>query len=376
MSGSSIRRWALALGVWAATASFWVALLLHRGWLTSPRDFDPVTFELTALPSKWLYALGAPREGDPAPDVALAQYFASTDRRTPEVQALVPAVSAAIDARLDAALRELGVRSVRGLGAWPPVSTALTRPPAILASSPRDRIRLLSVRPIDGSITATAAADLEAAVDAASTNRVSLVAPLGGISTYPAIVTDDTTYVATVQVAAHEWVHHYLAFTELGWRTLVSREALTINETVADIAGSEIAAQVLSMPGAREIAPPRIETAEAALARAATDATLRDLRREVDGLLAAGEVERAEARMEEVRQDLATRGTRIRKLNQAFFAWYGTYAARPDSIDPLGGQIRELRRASGSLPRFLEVVGGASSRAEVAARLAELQRNP
>ncbi|MFN8639196.1 MAG: hypothetical protein U0360_06995 [Dehalococcoidia bacterium] len=376
MRRSSARRWMLAIGVWAATALLWTALLLHRGWLSSPRDFDPVTFELTALPSKWLHALGTSRRGQPAPDVVLATFFTSTDRRSPAMRALEPEVAAALDIRIDAALRRLGVRSAVGVGVWPPVSTALTQPPAILASSPRDRIRLLSARPIDGGITGAAAADLEREVDASSTNRVSLVAPLGGISTYPAIVTDDSSYTSTVQVAAHEWVHHYLAFTELGLRTLVSREALTINETVSDIAGSEIAAQVLSMSGTPEGGAPRVETAEAARARSEGDAALRDLRREVDALLAAGEVDRAEARMEEVRVDLAARGTRIRKINQAFFAWYGTYTARPDSIDPLGGQIRELRRAAGSLPRFLDVVGGASSRAEIAARLTELQRSP
>ncbi len=34
--------------------------------------------------------------------------------------------------------------------------------------------------------------------------------PSGGVATYPAIVTDQGGYAATLETAAHEWVHHYL----------------------------------------------------------------------------------------------------------------------------------------------------------------------
>ena len=70
--------------------------------------------------------------------------------------------------------------------------------------------------------------------------------------------------------------------------------------------------------------------------------------------------------MEAVRQDLGARGFPIRRINQAFFAWYGTYAARGDSIDPLGVQLRQLRTASESLPDFLDAVGRTTTRDAVA----------
>ena len=89
----------------------------------------------------------------------------------------------------------------------------------------------------------------------------------------------------------------------------------------------------------------------------------------VDALLAAGNVTAAEARMAEVRDQLAAQGTEIRRLNQAYFAWYGTYAARPDSVDPLGTQLRTLRQQTGSLAAFLERVRETASRAEIAALL-------
>ena len=46
-------------------------------------------------------------------------------------------------------------------------------------------------------------------------------------------------------------------------------------------------------------------------------------------------------------------------------AWIGAYAARPDSIDPLGRQIRELRARSESLAAFLATVRDERSRADI-----------
>ena len=90
-------------------------------------------------------------------------------------------------------------------------------------------------------------------------------------------------------------------------------------------------------------------------------------------MLAAGQVEAAEARMEAVRQQLWDGGYRIRRINQAYFAWYGSYAARPDATDPLGAQLREVRERSGSLATFLEAIRAVTSRREVVALLDRLR---
>ena len=46
---------------------------------------------------------------------------------------------------------------------------------------------------------------------------------------------------ATVGTAAHEWVHHYLAFYPLGASYFRSQDLRTLNETVADVVGDEVA---------------------------------------------------------------------------------------------------------------------------------------
>jgi hypothetical protein len=370
-------RYAAAAAVFVAATVLWLVLLDARRWSSTPEAFDIASWQLAAAPGKWLYAAGAPLRHDPSSDEALKRYFALADRRGAEAQRLEGATEAALEGRLDAALHDLGLPGVPGLSVWPPVDIELTSPPRVLAQSPRARIELLSRAMLRPGLTLEQAEALEQAVEAGG-DRSAVVLPLGGLSTYPAIVTDDASYAATVGAAAHEWVHHYLAFYPLGWGAVGSRDALRINETVADLAGAEIAAVVLKRDANSDLAPAGAEgDVEAARTQAARladrDSTLRALRLEVDTLLAEGRIEEAERRMEEIRLQLAARGITIRRLNQAYFAWTGTYAARGDSIDVLGAQLREVRSLAGSPRRFLEAVRSTTSREDVASVLEELR---
>jgi hypothetical protein len=88
-------------------------------------------------------------------------------------------------------------------------------------------------------------------------------------------------------------------------------------------------------------------------------AEMAETRVRVDELLAAGEIETAEAYMEERRLFFLENGYRIRKLNQAYFAFYGAYAAQPGGAagdDPIGPRLRDIRAHSPSLRVFMERV--------------------
>jgi hypothetical protein len=77
----------------------------------------------------------------------------------------------------------------------------------------------------------------------------------------------------------------------------------------------------------------------------------------VDELLAQGRIEEAEAYMEERRVFFWEHGYQIRKLNQAYFAFYGAYADEPVGAageDPIGAAVRQLRAQSPSLAAFLQ----------------------
>jgi len=350
-------------------AAFVLAFLVWAGALAMQQRragdaFDVTRFEIASLPNKWLHVIGAPFRDDLDADEALARYFEAPDRAEPAIAALEPRVEAAIEGRIDAALDELGLGGpLPDLGGvFPPVDVQLTGAPRVLAVSPRDRIALERTETLRPELTTEALLALEARTEADDPALSALVVPLGGISTYPAIVSDRQTYEGTLRTAAHEWTHHYLAFYPLGFNALGSQETRTISETVADIVGNEVAALALERFG--DPAPPSNAAPDApALDR---DAVLRDLRIEVDALLLDGRVPEAERRMEEVRQQLDAAGVRIRRINQAYFAWYGTYAARPDSVDPIGPQLFELRNRAGSLEAFLEEVRGATSREDIA----------
>jgi hypothetical protein len=60
--------------------------------------------------------------------------------------------------------------------------------------------------------------------------------------------------------------------------------------------------------------------------------------------------------MEKRRQLFVANGFLIRKINQAFFAFHGTYATSAASVSPIGDQVRQLRERSTSLEDFLRTV--------------------
>ena len=94
---------------------------------------------------------------------------------------------------------------------------------------------------------------------------------------------------------------------------------------------------------------------------------MRDTRAETEQLLAAGQVDSAEAYMRRRRDELQQHGYVIRKLNQAYFALYGSYgegfAASP--ANPVPGLLRRLRAASPTLGDFLFRVRGITTVAEL-----------
>jgi len=69
--------------------------------------------------------------------------------------------------------------------------------------------------------------------------------------------------------------------------------------------------------------------------------------------------------MEEKRQYLASMGYYIRKLNQAYFAFHGTYGDSPASISPIGAELKQLREQSASLKAFLDTAAAMTSRQDL-----------
>ncbi len=376
MGISGWRSAAVVGSVFALAVLLWVGLLsLH--YRQAGDAFDFTRWEITTVANKWLFAMGAPLRSDPDPDAAIARYFALDDRLDAEARRLENVVEAAIEGRIDAVLREQGVGGLGpiplpgALAVWPPVDVELAQSPRVVVTSPRSRIERLRTTVLRPDLSQEELLAIEADAEADDPSVSAIVLRTGGFATYPALISNGRSYTRTVELAVHEWTHHYLVFYPLGLRALGSSDTLTINETVADIVAAEVTPLIIERFGdpTAGAGPPASPTPEPAVNR---DAVLRELRLEVEALLAEGRIEAAERRMEEVRQELWEAGVRIRRINQAYFAWFGIYAARADSVDPLGPQLRELRERAGSLDRFLEEVRGATSRADVERLLARV----
>ncbi|MYB40949.1 MAG: hypothetical protein F4X76_01920 [Chloroflexi bacterium] len=360
-----------------AAVLLWSALFALRG--DTDEEFDVahlVRWEFAALANKWLFAAGEPLRDDPAPDEAIAAVGARAPGGAVEGRGRDPGGGPPRARPAAAAIREQGLSfplSLPGaLAVWPPLDIELTPSPHVLVISPRGEIRRQDERILQFDLSLDDLYRIEREAEERDGSIASFVAPTGGIAFYPAIV-DARSYRGAVSTAAHEWVHHYLIFYPLGRAYFADADARTINETVASLVGWELRDAALERFGdptasARPAAAPPAARAEGI----DRNAVLRELRLEVDALLAEGRVAEAERRMEEVRLMLADHGFAIRRINQAYFAWYGTYAARADAVDPLGGQLRELRERAGSLARFLELVRGITTRAEVEALLASM----
>jgi len=197
-----------------------------------------------------------------------------------------------------------------------------------------------------------------------------LVVPIGGVGVYPTMVNRTTDLNWQVEVVAHEWIHNYLTLRPVGVLYFSTPPMRTINETTANIAGSEIGEAVI-LRFYPEFAPepldepaPRPQPQDEAPPVFDFRAEMHETRLQTDALLAAGNIEEAEAYMEARRQFFLENGYRIRKLNQAYFAFYGSYADQaegPAGADPVGGAVRELRSGSVSLADFLDQMAWVTS---------------
>ena len=284
------------------------------------------------------------------PDVA-AQLSRALDRNRERRQALLPEVEGIVENELSRLLAREGF-TTRWIGVFPPVDVVFGTPPTILVLSPRDRIHRQDTTLLRPGLEDSVKEDLER-LALETENLSAVVERTGGLSVYPSVVLDTAGLRFALEAAAHEWVHHWLFFRPLGRNYQKSPEMLTLNETAATIAGEELGDRTYTALTGEEVTRPWVGQE-----RGGFDFTseMRETRRGAEELLASGDIEGAEAYMEERRRIFVAEGYNIRKINQAYFAFYGSYATGAGSVSPIGEQVKELRRSSGSLKEFLETM--------------------
>ncbi len=286
----------------------------------------------------------------------------------------------------------------------PPMSMRFTRMPNLLVVSARDEINRdieLALDPMGLEEIVEVEGRIEEELQMAP-----LVLPLGGMALFPAMIQESSNIPWVVETFSHEWLHHYFFFFPLGLNYFTAagggREAMIINETVADTFGKEVREIVLHRYYPEFVVDAAQNGEVVWVALAAQDARVFDFgwtmhvtRVIVDKYMAqiAGYkqklsmlppesleaeyfaeqikqlIDQSEAFMEQRRQLFYDNGYRIRKLNQAYFAFYGGYQAgdRPGvgGADPIGPAVAEIRAMSPSLHDFVVTMRGITTREEL-----------
>lgn len=203
-----------------------------------------------------------------------------------------------------------------------------------------------------------------------------LVVPIGGVGVYPTMIMRTTDLAWLTSTIAHEWTHNFLEFRPLGLLYDHTPELRTMNETTADIVGAEIGGELMRrfyptwraayLPDLNLVVFPveRPEPGDSGDPSFDFRAQMHATRVTVDALLASGKILEAEQYMERRRQLFVMNGYDIRRLNQAYFAFYGAYADIPGGAageDPVGPAVRLLRGESASLADFVNRISWMTS---------------
>ncbi len=313
-----------------------------------------------------------PSIADPdAASQSLRQDLAQSEAR---LQALAPTAEAILQSQLIDVLGEVGLDM--GGQVLPPSLYRSSDMPYSLVVSPRDQIARDLEISLSPSMTTEGMEALENRVFD-ELDRSALVVPIGGIGTYPTMVKQSSNLVWLTEVIAHEWVHNFLTLRPLGMNYYTSEDLRTINETTASLAGKELGRLILEKYYPDQV-PPEIEATPSGTPSGGGllslepepevfdfRAEMRQTRIKVDRLLAEGEIEDAESYMEVRREFFWQNGYLIRKLNQAYFAFYGAYNDAPGGgaagEDPIGPAVVAYRDRFASLAEFLKAISWVNS---------------
>lgn len=350
------------------------------------------------------------------PDAESADLRAQRDSMRDDLRSRQSLIEAILEGQVASVLLDEGFGSFGQL--LPPIAMRFTQVPNLLIVSPRDTIRFdvsinIDPLPVDEMVEIEDRVYEELGLSP-------LIVPLGGIALYPAMIAETANLRWAVETFAHEWIHHYFFFFPLGLGYFsgdgFSGETRIINETAADIFGREIRDLVLARyyPELLTAIPDDAEAyvmaeqsflalydpipaqaqstfdlgAEMHETRVRVDRymeTVRILQNRAENLrldgqdstatvydaLAEDVILDAEAYMEERRVFFCDNGFCPRKINQAYFAFYGGYQAGDipgiAGDDPIGTAVNDIYAMSPDIQSFIVTMRGITSRDELVA---------
>ena len=279
-----------------------------------------------------------------------------------------------LEQQVSSSLKDEKITSKFGF-VFPPTSFRFQNPPKLLVTSPRNKIERLQDILLKQKMSMDEMEILEAHA-MAEQNLSAVIIDIGGIATYPAIIPSKGSKRHIIEIAAHEWLHHHFFFKELGKHFGDSSEMTSLNETIANVVGQELSSIICNnlVKLNQECEPQNEKYPINNMDGFNFGKEMRETRLRVEELLINQKIVEAETYMEQRRKLFQQHGIIIRKLNQAYFAFHGTYADTPASISPIGQQVKEFRNLTDNLSEFLNLVSDISSYKDFIATLADLRR--
>lgn len=400
-----------AIGFWVTILAIITILLVSRGSLNlSPTGelakselYSILGWELENFSDKWIYKLNTIGSSDSVPEETyystITEYISLTNRlsyleselanhesnnKTESIYndtastliqdiestrlsivSIRDKVEEFLESEISAEIQNHAIGYTGPMGLHlPPVDFRLTYSPKVLIISPRNRIDMIESILIRSDIKQKEILSIENAVK--ETHQLSpYIANTGGLATYPSTISHKTSIRNIINTAAHEWLHHYLFFKPLGqsyWSTNTMR---SINETTANIFAKEISDTIYSALRNSGLDDINYEHTDRKVHKINNlfdfRKEMRITRLEVEKMLSNDNIETAEEYMENRRQYFIANGYYLRVLNQAYFAFHGTYADSPSSISPIYSQLITIRSASNSLNEFISQVSSISN---------------
>lgn len=298
------------------------------------------------------------------------------DRESQRMQDYARVAESILQNQTERTLVEMGF----GVGGqiFPPVLFKITDLPLNLIISPRDKISTIKSVNLNPGMDSLQKDALEETIFE-QYGLSALVEEVGGVGAYPTMVMRSRSISWLTEVVAHEWFHNYLTFYPLGIRYFNDDTMKSINETTANLAGKEVGRQTmlrfypehLGIP-IFQFRKPLTVSREGLVKSFNYRQEMRETRQRVDYLLSIGRIEQAESYMESRRAFFWEQGYRIRKINQAYFAFYGAYNDTPGGgaagDDPIGPAVQQMRADNLNLKAFIDEIKRVKSFEELTER--------
>ena len=230
--------------------------------------------------------------------------------------------------------------------------------PKLLVTSPRNKIERKEEILLVPSIDIETIEELEGI--ASNDELSSVIINIGGLATYPSIIAEGKSSRELFLTISHEWLHQYLIFHPLGRSYFSNTEMKEINETLANIFSKKLLKSLCEKDFEIKnemcsVSPLKDEN------KFDYREFMKKLRINVDQLLSEGKINNAEKLMNESTLILNNNGIKIRKINQAWFAFNGTYGDSPSSTSNFNDELNNLINSYGTLKDAINDIKNISS---------------